>query len=200
MRFAGIAGVSVAALAAFAALYSYRPLENAAVPPDGSASVGPRVRYPVASPPTLVTADGEHRAVYSVLNVSRRMKYGDYVWNDEGVPGGPAWIRIDLTAQTLSLFRAGHEIGTAVILYGTDNKPTPTGMFRILERAERHRSTLYDAEMPFMLRLTTDGVAIHASNVRRGSATHGCIGVPEGFARLMFAQVRRGAVVAIERS
>ena len=60
-----------------------------------------------------------------------------------------------------------------------------------------NRSTLYDADMPYMLRLTTDGVAIHASNVRAGAATHGCIGIPPEFAKLLFEQVRRGDLVAI---
>ncbi|HEX8472006.1 MAG TPA: L,D-transpeptidase family protein [Brevundimonas sp.] len=159
-----------------------------------------RIRYPAGALPVLTTADGKRRPVRSVLNVGRQMNYGDYVWDDANIPEGPAWVRIDLTTQTLSLFRAGHEIGTAVILYGTDNKPTPTGVFPILQRAEKHRSSLYDAEMPYMLRLTHDGVAIHASSVRRGSATHGCIGVPREFARRMFAQVRRGSIVSIERS
>jgi lipoprotein-anchoring transpeptidase ErfK/SrfK len=125
------------------------------------------------------------------------MHYGEFRWDDGTVPQGDTWVRIDLAQQTLSVFRAGHEIGTAVILYGTDGKPTPTGTFPILAKATQHRSSLYDAEMPYMLRLTGDGVAIHASAVRRGSATHGCIGVPEAFARQLFAVVKRGDPVAI---
>ena len=204
MRPAVIAGAAAAAIAIAAVAigcisFPHLIVDTRAQPFDVPALPGPRVRYPASSLPVLTTADGQRRVVRSVLNVPHRMKYGDYVWNDDGIPAGPAWVRIDLTAQTLSLFRGGHEIGAAVILYGTDNKPTPTGVFRILERAERHRSTLYDAEMPYMLRLTPDGVAIHASNVRRGSATHGCIGLPEPFARRLFATVRRGSVVAIEQ-
>jgi lipoprotein-anchoring transpeptidase ErfK/SrfK len=137
--------------------------------------------------------------VRSLLNVRRQFHYGDYVWNDANVPPGQAWVRVDLGRQTLSVFRAGHEIGATVILYGTDGKPTPTGVFPILQKAKQHRSTLYDAEMPYMLRLTGDGVAIHASNVRERAATHGCIGVPAAFARLLFDQVRRGDLVAIQR-
>ena len=75
-------------------------------------------------------------------------------------------------------------------LYGTDGKPTPTGSFSILEKDADHYSHSYDAPMPYMLRLTNDGVAIHGSNVREGYATHGCIGIPPNFARLL---VRRGA-------
>jgi lipoprotein-anchoring transpeptidase ErfK/SrfK len=51
--------------------------------------------------------------------------------------------------------------------------------------------------MPDMLRLTNDGVAIHGSNVREGWATHGCIGVPLEFARLLFAVTGKGDLVAI---
>jgi lipoprotein-anchoring transpeptidase ErfK/SrfK len=54
--------------------------------------------------------------------------------------------------------------------------------------------------MPYMLRLTTDGVAIHASNVREGWATHGCIGVPMEFARRLFAEVKLGDPVEITDS
>jgi hypothetical protein len=156
-----------------------------------------RVRYPAGKQPAFTLPNGERRAVESLLNVRRKMRFGDFVWNDEGVKPGPVWVRIDLSRQTMSVFRSNQEIGSAVILYGTDGKPTPTGVFPILAKAEQHSSNLYDAEMPYMLRLTNDGVAIHASNVRFGAATHGCIGVPIEFARLLFAQVKRGDPVAI---
>lgn len=91
----------------------------------------------------------------------------------------------------------GQEIGSAVILYGTDGKPTPHGIFQVKARAREHMSSLYDAPMPYMLRLTNDGVAIHASAVRSGSATHGCVGVPMEFARRLFERVRVGSQVAI---
>lgn len=156
-----------------------------------------RIRYPAGRYPTLTLPDGQVQTVRSLLNVTRPMRFGSYVWNDADVPQGPVWIRIDPAGQTLSVFRAGQEIGSAVILYGTDDKPTPSGIFPILQKAEQHRSTLYDAEMPFMLRLTGDGVAIHASDIREGSATHGCIGVPPEFARLLFSEVKRGDLVAI---
>ncbi len=156
-----------------------------------------RLFYPATRLPVLILPDGQRQVVRSLLNVARPMHYGEYRWDDAGVPAGPTWIRVDLGRQTLSLFRAGHEIGSAVILYGTDGKPTPHGVFPVLEKERDHRSTLYDAEMPFMLRLTGDGVAIHASDVRYGRATHGCIGVPPAFARLLFDQVKRRDPVAI---
>lgn len=163
----------------------------------GHVETGPRVRYPAGQYPQLTRPDGERETVKSLLNVRRTMSYGDYVWNDEDVPPGRIWVRVDLARQLLSVFRDGHEIGSAVILYGTDGKPTPAGVFPIMEKREQHRSSLYDADMPYMLRLTGDGVAIHASHVRRGSATHGCVGVPMAFAAKLFAAVKRGDIVAI---
>jgi hypothetical protein len=138
------------------------------------------------------------RPIKSLLDVRERMEYGEFRWNDHGVPRGPTWIRIDLKSQLLSVFRSGHEIGTAVILYGTDGLPTPTGKFPILAKWKDHRSATYDnAPMPYTLRLTRDGVAIHGSNVRWGFATHGCIGIPTDFAAKLFGVVRVGDQVLI---
>ncbi len=156
-----------------------------------------RIIYPAARLPSLRLPNGERQTVRSLLDVRQPMRFGNYVWDDRGVPPGPVWMRADLSLQTISVFRAGHEIGSAVILYGADRKPTPPGVYPILARARHHLSNLYDAPMPYMLRLTGDGIAIHASNVRARAATHGCIGVPPEFARLLFAQARRGDRVAI---
>jgi hypothetical protein len=148
--------------------------------------------------PPVLSAAGEVRPVRSLLNVTKPMRYGDWVWNDAGVAPGPIWVRIDLRRQLLSVFRGGNEIGTSVILYGADAKPTPRGRFPILAMLKDHRSSLYDAAMPYTMRLTGDGVAIHGSNVRKDAATHGCIGVPTGFARHLFAVAHKGDAVTID--
>lgn len=161
---------------------------------------GARIRYPQNKYPQLALPDGRRETVKSVINVAKRMQFGDFVWNEDRIPDGPVWVRVDLTRQLVSVFRGGHEIGTAVILYGTDGKPTPTGSFTILDKRADYHSRSYDAPMPFMLRLTDDGVAIHGSNVRQGYATHGCIGIPLDFARKLFAATHKGDIVAILRS
>lgn len=133
----------------------------------------------------------------TLLNIQSSMTYGDFVWDDARVPAGPLWIRIDLGQQILSVFRGGHEIGTSVILYGADKKPTPIGNFPVLAMMKDHRSATYDAPMPYTLRLTPDGVAIHGSNVRWGAATHGCIGVPKDFAARLFEVAKVNDAVTI---
>ena len=137
------------------------------------------------------------RPIKSLLKVDKPLHFGEFAWNDSGVSAGPVWIRIDPRSQLLSVFRDGHEIGTTVIVYGGDNKETPTGTFHIIARDKDHRSSLYDAAMPYTLQLTNDGVSIHGSTVRWGAATHGCIGVPLEFARRLFDQAKVGDEVVI---
>jgi lipoprotein-anchoring transpeptidase ErfK/SrfK len=128
------------------------------------------------------------------------MTYGDHMWDENGIPPGPLAVIVDLSAQTVSVFRGGHEVGTAVALYGANEKPTPTGRFKIIDKRKDHWSATYDAPMPYMLRLTQDGVAIHGSSVLPGAATHGCIGVPLEFARQLFHRMRLGDEVVILRN
>src|SRR5690348_6204756 len=137
------------------------------------------------------------RPVKSLLVVEKPLQFGDYIWNDKAIPAGQTWIRVDLGSQLISVFRDGHEIGTSVIVYGGDNKQTPGGKFHILARDKDHRSSLYDAAMPYTLQLTGDGVSIHGSVVRWGAATHGCIGVPLEFAKRLFDQAKVGDEVVI---
>ena len=160
-------------------------------------SDGARIWYREGHYPQLSLPGGRRELVRSLLNVTRPMHFGDYVWDEDRIPKGQVWVRVDLSRQILSVFRAGHEIGSAVILYGTDHTATPTGSFTILEKAADYYSHSYHAPMPYMLRLTKDGVAIHGSNVREGWATHGCIGVPLDFARLLFAETGNGDLVVI---
>lgn len=137
------------------------------------------------------------RPIKSLLKVRGPLQFGDYQWDDKAIPTGPTWIRVDLGKQILSIFRDGHEIGTAVIVYGGDNKRTPPGKLHILAKARDHVSSLYDAPMPFTLRLTGDGVSIHGSTVASGKATHGCVGVPLAFAERLFDATKVGDDVVI---
>ena len=139
------------------------------------------------------------RPVRSVLAIKGPLHFGDYAWEEGGIPADSTWVRVDLKSQLISVFRGAHEIGTAVIVYGGDNKETPAGKLHILAKAKDHRSSLYDAEMPYTLQLTGDGVSIHGSSVRWGAATHGCIGVPLPFAERLFAAAKVGDEVEIIR-
>lgn len=128
------------------------------------------------------------------------MRHGGYVWNWEAPTEGRARIVIHLASEQLVVYRGNVEVGRSTIVFGADEKPTPTGSYRILQKKVDHVSNLYDAEMPFMLRLTNDGIAIHASNLRKVDMTHGCVGVPPRFARMLFDEVKLGDRVTITRT
>jgi lipoprotein-anchoring transpeptidase ErfK/SrfK len=138
--------------------------------------------------------------VQSILAPDRPMQPGDYLWDDQAAPAGPLRIVVDLQAQRLYVYRGGIEIGRSSIAYGADDKPTPLGSFPILEKDADHVSNIYDAEMPYMLRLTWDGIAIHGSTVDDWAATNGCIGVPDEFAALLFRQAKLGDRVLVTKA
>lgn len=177
----------------------------ARAPVAATSSTPVKLQHPAEKPdpaPAAISAPApkpveEPFIVKRILKIDGPFTHGRYVWDDQGIPAGPVVVTIDLAAQTLSVFRGGYEIGAAVILYGADDKPTPLGSFAISEKDADHVSNLYDAPMPYMLRLTNDGVAIHGSDVEWGSATHGCIGIPVAFARLLFAQAKLGDRVIV---
>ena len=135
-----------------------------------------------------------------ILPIDGPIRYGEWHWNEEGVPAeGPLVITVDLEARVLSVFRDGYEIGAAAVLLGTDDHPTPTGVFPILSKERHNVSEKYgNAPMPWTLRLTHDGVAIHGgSTVERGWASHGCIGTPDGFVSKLYAIASKGDRVII---
>ena len=162
---------------------------------------GDRIEFPQPQPLNVPGLAGVRaHQVKSLLNVRTKMGYGDFVWDADGIPNGPVWVLVDLGAQTMSVFRAGHEIGTTVLLFGMTGKPTPTGDLKVLHKDKDYWSHTYDAAMPYALRLTDDGVAIHGSDVVPGSATHGCLGVPVDFARRLFSVVNVGDEVMVVRT
>lgn len=136
-----------------------------------------------------------------ILPINGPIKYGQWFWDDEGVPDGPLVLTVDLDARVLSVFRGGYEIGAAAVLLGTNEYPTPLGTFPILSKERHNVSEKYgDAPMPWTLRLTPDGVAIHGGQaIQNGYASHGCIGSPDAFVSKLFAIASKGDKVIITR-
>ena len=154
---------------------------------------------PAASAPKPSPADGQAFVIKRILPIDGPIKYGEWHWDDAGVPAGPLVITVDLDARVLSVFRDGYEIGATAVLLGTQEHPTPTGRFPIISKARHNVSEKYgDAPMPWTLRLTQDGVAIHGGHaVQLGFASHGCISTPDAFQAKLFSIARPGDVVII---
>jgi L,D-transpeptidase catalytic domain len=123
---------------------------------------------------------------------------GQYVWDTTSAPNGPLFLTIDLTAQRVMVYRDGVLIGASTISTGSEGRETPTGVFTILEKQVMHRSITYDdAPMPYMQRLTSKGVAIHAGDLPGFAASHGCIRLPKEFAKLLYGATEIGTPVMI---
>ena len=136
----------------------------------------------------------------SLLKVPAVMRHGDFVWNEQGIAKGHIYIWVDLRRQMISAFRNGHEIGTAVIIYGAEDRSSPEGRFPILNKQRHYHSRTYDAPMPASLFITNDGVALHGSEMSSRRASHGCIGLPVAFAEQLFDAAKVGDIVEITRS
>lgn len=96
-------------------------------------------------------------------------------------------IVVSIPSQMAFVFKRGAVWDSSAVSTGKRGKDTPTGEFTILQKKKQHRSTLYDdAPMPFMQRITWDGVALHAGNVPGYPASHGCIRLPTGFAEKLY--------------
>jgi len=116
-----------------------------------------------------------------------QLKPGQFIWATELVPEGPLVMVISIVEQRAYLYRNGLRIAVSTVSTGKKGNETPTGVFTILQKNKDHRSSLYDdAPMPFMQRLTWDGVALHAGKLPGYPASHGCVRLPYQFAKLLF--------------
>lgn len=197
---AGFVAMSLASMLAFhvgqdAAQVFFPHKDEAAKPaPAKPAATAPQ---PAANAAASQPPADDPFVVKSILKIDEPIKFGQFFWDESKGEPGPLVVTVDLAARTLSVFRNGHEIGATAILKGYGDKPTPVGVFPITEKDADHVSNIYDAPMPYMLRLTNDGVSIHGSKVEKGYATNGCIGVPDAFAKRLFEQAKLGDKVII---
>lgn len=199
-RLAAIGVLAAAAVLTIAlAIANYRKPEAPAV--SVATLAKPQVTQVVTQPvppPTPAPVETGY-VVRRVLDIPSPFVAGQYYWDEAGAPAGPIVVTVDLKAQVLSIFRAGYEIGTAVITYGADEYPTPLGVFHVSQKDAHHVSNLYGAPMPYMMRLTNDGVSIHGAKIQFDYATHGCVGVPTDFAKLLFGVIKLGDTVIVTR-
>lgn len=162
----------------------------AASKPAASKPAAPRP----ASPKPAAARPAPKPAPYGVL----ALRPGEYLWTPDLAPRGPVLVVVSLPQQLVHVYRNGARIGVSTISSGRRGYETPTGTFPIIERQTEHYSNKYDnAPMPFMLRLTMDGVAMHAGHLPGYPASHGCVRLPAAFAETLFGNVRRGTVVVV---
>lgn len=151
----------------------------------------------------------------------------DVISHWDGGPGnGPARIRIVLSEQTAYFFRGNVLVGKSWLSTGDGTHRTPSGNFRIMQKNKNHRSSRYGvfvdqagnvvdgdvdikkdpvppglkyegANMTNFMRLTADGVGMHAGFLPGYPASHGCIRMPTHMSEYFFNSVTEGTPVTI---
>jgi lipoprotein-anchoring transpeptidase ErfK/SrfK len=160
-------------------LLAVAPLLAVAIPNQAFAQ-GP------ATVPALTVADAD------------ALTPGQYLWHPEGATSGAIGIVVDVDQQVAFVYRGDTLIGISTISSGKDGKETPLGTYPILQKEVKHRSNLYGAApMPYMQRLTWDGVALHAGGVPGYRSSHGCVHLPDALAKALYDETDVGATVAI---
>jgi hypothetical protein len=147
---------------------------------------------------TAPSADAQAMDDLAITEAAAAMPPGRFLWADDPAALGRVSVLISLPDQRAYVFRGNKMIAASAVSTGSDEKPTPLGRFTILEKKAMHRSNLYDdAPMPFMQRLTWDGVALHAGRNPGFPASHGCVRLPAAFAKKLFAATALGATVEV---
>ena len=149
-------------------------------------------------PPAAAVAADREAASGAIMATVERLQPGEYLWLPEVAPEGPVLVMISLATQRAVVYRNGVPIGVSTISSGKDGHETPTGIFTILQRKVDHKSNLYDdAPMPYMQRLTWDGIALHAGTLPGYPASHGCIRLPLEFAKQLYGVTKLGLTVVV---
>lgn len=124
------------------------------------------------------------------------LKPGQYVWRDVPPSAGPERVVISLSDQMAYLYRGETLMAATTISSGRESKPTPTGIFSILNKTPMYRSRKYDnAPMPYAQFFEPHGIALHAGSV--AAESHGCIHLPTSFAKKLYSVTDVGTPVII---
>lgn len=149
-----------------------------------------------------------------------------YEWNGDGRQVSRIVVNTD--EQKARFYDGDEQIGWTTVASGVSKFPTPTGRFEVMEKVANKRSNLYGkiygaggrvmradakagrdpvpagarfegASMPYFLRLTNDGIGLHAGPIPRPGrpASHGCIRMPSKLAPVLFSHVGLGTKVSI---
>lgn len=140
-------------------------------------------------------------AASSAIEFARKaetLKPGQWVWAAEIAPKGPVTVYVDVARQLATVYRNGARIAVTTVSTGKKGHDTPTGVFSILQKDAKHRSSTYNnAPMPYQQRLTWDGVALHAGGLPGYPESHGCVHLPMEFAKKLFATTDMGGTVVV---
>jgi hypothetical protein len=116
-------------------------------------------------------------------------------------------IVVNLSEQKAYAYENKEIVFQGKISSGKKGNETPNGRFKILEKKRKHKSNLYPvkkdgsrggAKMPYMMRLTNTGYAMHLGYTPKYAASHGCVRLKNKFAQKMYRWAAVGTPVEIK--
>jgi len=145
-------------------------------------------------------------------------------WKGDGVEGKQK-IVINLSTQRVQYYKGAELVGVSPISSGRESTGTMTGKFRILDKDEDHRSSLFGAyvdkegnvvqedvdtrkdpappgshyigaNMRYFMRIV-GGIGMHEGYLPGFPASHGCIRLPTKMAAIFFKETPTGTPVEI---
>ena len=117
------------------------------------------------------------------------------------MPKGPLQIVVSIADQRVTLYSNGTRVAQGPVSTGVEGRPTPTGVFSIIQKDRFHHSNLYsNAPMPYMERITWSGVALHEGPLPGYPASHGCIRLSHDFAARLWVVARLGVRVIVAKN
>ena len=176
------------------------PVVTVAADPAPAPEPAPVSTAAAAAAPAPVSAAPVREAAPDpgLLAATGALAPGEFYWAARAQSDGPVLLAVSIPDQKLYAYRGGTLFAVSTVSTGKRGHDTPTGVFPILEKRREHYSSLYNrAPMPFMQRLTWDGVALHAGKLPGYPASHGCVRLPAAFAERLFAVTRRGGEVIV---
>ena len=128
----------------------------------------------------------------------KMLRPGQYLWRDVPESAGPERVVISLSDQLAYVYRGDELMAVSTISSGKDEKPSPTGIFSVLDKQPFYRSKKYDnAPMPWMERIDQYGIALHGGFNPGYPASHGCVRLPIAFAKKLYSVTEVGTPVYI---
>lgn len=174
-------------------------------PPPIEPPLQTEVKPPITPPPVVTQQPVETPPVAKTVQkpVLKKgpvdaLKPGQFVWEPRDSYEGLMKIVVVLDIQRIYVFQNDKLLGFSTISSGKKGKETPTGYFNILQKNIDHKSNLYsNAPMPYMQRLTWDGIAMHGGHLPGYPASHGCIRLPHPFAKALFGATQMNQEVVV---
>ena len=120
---------------------------------------------------------------------------------------GDVSVVIDVSSQTVALFKDGGYYLTGSCVTGKNATPTSIGLFNVRTKIPNYDMVKYNVHVDYWMPFTEDGQGLHDASWRhefggeiyKRKGSHGCVNLPTDLARDIYNNVEKGTKVLIKR-